>query len=101
MLLYSVLMPAIAVTIVTMYEIFQGGVGKNGSSVAVCIQIYVLDSSDLCVNISMKIHVCKMYTRKNTQVGTGLQTNCYKSVHKLSTNCVRTVCSHVVATSLE
>ena len=41
------------------------------------------------------------YTRKNAQVVTGLQTRCYKSVHKLSASCVRTVCSDVVATSLE
>ncbi len=41
------------------------------------------------------------YTRKNAQVVTGLQTSCYKSVHKLSASCVRTVCSHVVATSFE
>jgi hypothetical protein len=32
------------------------------------------------------------YTRKNAQVVTGLQTSCYKSVHKLSTSCVRTAC---------
>ncbi len=32
------------------------------------------------------------------QVVTGLQTSCYKSVHKLSAGCVRTACSHVVAT---
>ncbi len=44
----------------------------------------------------------KIYTtRKNAQVVTGLQTSCYKSVHKLSASCVRTACSHVVATSLE
>jgi hypothetical protein len=34
-----------------------------------------------------------MYTRKNAQVVTGLQTSCYKSVHKLLTSCVRTACS--------
>jgi hypothetical protein len=32
------------------------------------------------------LHVCK-------QVVTCLQTSCYKSVHKLSTSCVRTACS--------
>ena len=31
------------------------------------------------------------YTRKNAQVVTSLQTSCNKSVHKLSTSCVRTV----------
>ena len=50
----------------------------------------------------MKFMVCSYlsYTRKNAQVVTGLQTSCYKSVHKLSASCVRTACSHVVATSL-
>ena len=33
------------------------------------------------------------YTRKNTQVVTGLQTSCHKSIHKLLTICVRTACS--------
>jgi hypothetical protein len=33
---------------------------------------------------------------KNAQVVTGLQTSCYKSVHKLSTSCVRTACSQLL-----
>ena len=33
------------------------------------------------------------YTRKNAQVVISLQTSCNKSVHKLSTSCVRTACS--------
>jgi hypothetical protein len=37
-----------------------------------------------------------MYTHKNAQVVTGLQTSCYKSVHKLSKNCVRTACSQLL-----
>ena len=41
------------------------------------------------------------YRRKNAQVVTGLQTSCQESVPKLSASCVRTACSHVVATSLE
>ena len=40
------------------------------------------------------------YTRKNAQ-GTSQQTSCNKSVYKLSTSCVRTVCSQFVVTSLE
>jgi hypothetical protein len=36
------------------------------------------------------------YTRKNAQVVPGLQTSCYKSVHKLSTSCVRTACSQLL-----
>jgi hypothetical protein len=36
-----------------------------------------------------------VYTRKNAQVVTSLQTSCYKSVHKLSTSCVRTACSQL------
>ena len=34
-----------------------------------------------------------VYTRKNAQVVTSLQTSCNKSVHKLSASCVRTACS--------
>jgi hypothetical protein len=33
---------------------------------------------------------------KNAQVVTSLQTSCYKSVHKLSTSCFRTVCSQLL-----
>ena len=40
------------------------------------------------------------YTRKNAQVVTSLKTSCYKSVHKLSTSCVRTACPKL-STSLE
>jgi hypothetical protein len=37
------------------------------------------------------------YTSKNAQVVTGLQTSCYKSVHKLLTSCVRTAnCSQLL-----
>ena len=42
-----------------------------------------------------------MYTRKNAQVATDLQTSCNKSVHKLLTRCIRTACSEFVGTSLE
>jgi hypothetical protein len=43
-----------------------------------------------------------LYTRKNAQVVTSLQTSCYKAVHKLSTSCVRSHClSQVVVTSLK
>jgi hypothetical protein len=42
-----------------------------------------------------------LYTRKNAQLVTSLQTSCYKSVHKLSTSCVRTACSQFVVTGLE
>ena len=37
--------------------------------------------------------ITKLYTRKNAQVVTSLQTSCNKSVRKLSTNCVCTACS--------
>ena len=40
--------------------------------------------------------VVSVYTRKNAQVVTNLQTNCYKSVHKLSTRCLRTACSQLL-----
>ena len=42
-----------------------------------------------------------VYTRKNAQVATELQTSCNKSVHKLLTRCIRTACSEFVGTSLE
>jgi hypothetical protein len=38
---------------------------------------------------------CTNCTRQNAQVVTGLQTSCYKSVHKLSTSCLRTACSQL------
>ena len=38
---------------------------------------------------------------KNAQVVTSLQTSFNKSVHKLSTSCVRTACSLFDVTSLE
>jgi hypothetical protein len=38
----------------------------------------------------------RMYTHKNAQVVTGLQTSCYKSVQKLSTSCVCTACSQLL-----
>ena len=42
-----------------------------------------------------------VYTRKNAQVATDLQTSCNTSVHKLLTRCIRTACSEFVRTSLE
>ena len=36
-----------------------------------------------------------------SEVATGLQTNCNKSVHKLLTRCIRTACFEFVGTSLE
>ena len=42
-----------------------------------------------------------MYTRKNAQVATDLQTCCNKPVHKLLTRCIRTACFEFVRTSLE
>ena len=42
-----------------------------------------------------------IYTRKNAQVATDLQTSCNKSVHKFLTRCIRTACSEFVRTSLE
>ena len=37
-----------------------------------------------------------LYSRKNAQVVTNPQTSCYKSVHKLSTSCVRIACSQLL-----
>ena len=36
------------------------------------------------------------FTRKNAQLLTSLKTSCYKSVHKLSTSCLRTACSQLL-----
>jgi hypothetical protein len=48
------------------------------------------------VRFGSYINQLACYTRKNAQVVTGLQTSCYKSVHKLSTSCVRTACSQLL-----
>ena len=53
----------------------------------------------ILTNCKIKWNSC--YTRKNAHVVTSLQTSCNKSVHKLSTSCVRTACSWFVVTSLE
>jgi hypothetical protein len=42
------------------------------------------------------MHATTHVTHKNAQVVTGLQTSCYKAVHKLSTSCVRTACSQLL-----
>ena len=53
---------------------------------------HLFNYSPFCFNV---------YTRKNAQVATDLQTSCNKSVHKLLTRCIRTACSEFVGTSLE
>jgi uncharacterized protein len=55
-----------------------------------------LTSCDNAVPTTYQQDVFVMYTRKNAQVVTGLQTSCYESVHKLSTSCVRTACSQLL-----
>ena len=68
---------------------------------------FFLYSKTLCINGSMLPQICMatryvlLYTRKNAQVATDLQTSCNKSVHKLLTRCIRTACSEFVRTSLE
>ena len=54
-----------------------------------------------CPKLSKSLEQIVDYTHKNAQVVTSLQTSCNKSVHKLSTSCVRTACSLFVVTSLE
>jgi hypothetical protein len=51
------------------------------------------DSTTATVEGPLTNQMRLIYTRKNAQVVTGLQTSCYESVHKLSTSCVRTACS--------
>jgi hypothetical protein len=50
----------------------------------------------LCLSIPTWAPRAVNYTRNNAQVVTGLQTSCYKSVHKLFTSCVRTACSQLL-----
>jgi hypothetical protein len=60
--------------------------------------IIEVESESLSHNALIKILLAShsiQNTRKNAQVVTGLQTSCYKSVHKLSTSCVRTACSQL------
>ena len=57
--------------------------------------------SYLKVGTGRVIRKAMLYTRKNAQVATDLQTSCNKSVHKLLTRCIRTACSEFVRTSLE
>ena len=58
-----------------------------------CCLISVVHVS-LSASVSLFVYaIIDKYTRKNTPVVTSLQTSCNKSVHKLSTSCVRTVCS--------
>jgi hypothetical protein len=47
-------------------------------------------------HVLFDVRILDLHTRKNAQVVTSLQTNCYKSVHKLSTSCVRTACSQLL-----
>ena len=64
-----------------------GEMKKEDSAGTVCFHCSTLPQI-----LNAKVH---MYTSKNAQ------TICYKSVIKLSTNCIRTACSHFVVTSLE
>jgi hypothetical protein len=47
----------------------------------------------LLADLLQDVRFLRVCTLKNAQVVTSLQTSCYKSVHKLSTSCVRTACS--------
>ena len=55
----------------------------------------------LTADLLQVVRFLRVYTRKNAQVATDLQTSCNKSVHKLLTRCIRTACSEFVGTSLE
>ena len=65
----------------------SGEMKKEDSAGTVCFHCSTLPQI-----LNAKVH---MYTSKNAQ------TICYKSVIKLSTNCIRTACSHFFVTSLE
>jgi hypothetical protein len=59
-------------------------------------EIHFIDNQD-CIGMTfLLLNVNGNYTRENAQVVTGLQTSCYKSVHKLSTSCVHTACSQLL-----
>lgn len=47
-LLYAILIATTIVSVVSIHEVFQGGVGKNGSSVAVCFTTRI-ERQILCV----------------------------------------------------
>jgi ferritin-like metal-binding protein YciE len=66
-----------------------------------CEQTTHAKISHLVTGLSTSCQQVWNYTRKNAQVVTSLQTSCYKSVHKLSTSCVRTACSQLLEQSLE
>ena len=55
----------------------------------------------LSADLLQVVRFLRVYTRKNAQVATDLQTSCNKSVHKLFTRCIRTACSEFVGASLE
>jgi hypothetical protein len=55
-----------------------------------------LGTSSVNTSFWQAVSQSSYYTRKNAQVVTGLQTSCYKSVHKLSTSCLRTACSQLL-----
>jgi hypothetical protein len=46
---------------------------------------------------AVRFYACSsLFSRKNAEVVTSLQTNCYKSVYDLSRRCVRTACSQLL-----
>ena len=55
----------------------------------------------LSADLLQVVRFLRVYTHKNAQVVASVQTSCNKSVHKLSTSCVRTACSVLVGTSLK
>ena len=59
-------------------------------TINVSVRVIILAFSS--ANKSYLDNNCLLYTRKNVQVVTSLQTSCNKSVRKLSTSCVRTAC---------
>ena len=62
---------------------------ENLSKCMVSIQWYMMDSyishDNFCKSTQVKMHKLS-----------GLQTSCYKLLHKLSTSCVRTACSQLL-----
>jgi hypothetical protein len=90
--------------------VFLLGNGVIGMSLNGNRHLYISDGDSLSIEIPYESLLTFTVDEKHSQSGqssllthvktpqvvTGLQTSCYKSVHKLSTSCVRTACSQLL-----
>ena len=80
-------------------KVVDGGGGGEGGDLKCCGAENLLAPPGFLLAPDQKswLLLCvTLHIRKNAQVVTSLQTNCYKSVHKLSTSCLRTACSQLL-----